>query len=71
MGCQKIEVVKGDVPWIIGREWMEEWGLVIDVRRREVRISKTGVQLNCRVDDKGHLREAERTVLEGKRVDKR
>ena len=40
----KTEVVEGDVLWIIGREWMEEWELVINVRCRE-REKEKGVRV--------------------------
>ena len=32
----KREVVEGDIPWLIGKDWMIENGLTIDINRREV-----------------------------------
>ena len=52
----RTEVVERDVPWIICQDWMEEWGMVIDVSNMEVKLRKMGIRVNCRVDSQGHMR---------------
>ena len=52
----RTEVVEGDFPWIIGRDWMEEWGLIIDVSNMEVELRKLGIRVKCTVDGRGHMR---------------
>ena len=46
-----MEVVEGEVPWIIGRDWMEEWGMVIDVSNMEVELRKLGIRVKCTAVD--------------------
>ena len=52
----RTEVVEGEVPWIIGQDWMEEWGMVIDVSNMEVELRKLGICVKCTVDGRGHMR---------------
>ena len=52
----KTEVVERDVPWIIGKDWMERWGMVIDVGNTEVKLGKLRVGVGCTIDDRGHMR---------------
>ena len=52
----KMEVVKGEIPWIIRKDWMEEWGMGMDLRKKEVRIGKTETRVKCREDTRGQMR---------------
>ena len=52
----RTEVVEREVPWIISRDWMEEWGMVIDVTNMEVELRKQGICMKCTVDGRGHMR---------------
>ena len=52
----RTEVVEGEVPWIIGQDWMEEWGMVINVGNTEVELRKLGICVKCTVDGWRHTR---------------
>ena len=52
----RTEVVEGEVPWIIGQDWMEEWGMVIDVSNKEVELRKLRIWVKCTVNGQGHMR---------------
>ena len=52
----KTEVMEGDSPWIIGKDWMIENELTIDTNRREVRLGENSKGLRWREGVKGHLR---------------
>ena len=52
----RTEVVEWEVPWIIGRDWMEEWEMVIEVNNMEVELRKLGIRVKYTVDVRGHIR---------------
>ena len=45
----RTKVGDGEVPWIIGWDWMEEWGMVIDVSNMEVELRKLKIWVKCTV----------------------
>src|SRR5215469_9827209 len=53
----KIRIVKGEIPWLLGRETMEQLGLVLDLNEEEI-FFKTikGSRIKCYTDKNGHLR---------------
>ena len=50
------EVVEGDVLWIIGMDWLEGWGMVMDMRKEELKIRKMEIRLNTERILKEHIR---------------
>ena len=51
----RMEVIEGDVPWIIGQEWMEEWGVMINMRK-EISFGKGETKVKWREDSKGYMK---------------
>src|SRR5678815_691114 len=52
----RTEVVRGDIPWLVGKETMERMDMRIDMRKKEIDIGvlqQKGVK--CRENRKGHL----------------
>ena len=47
----RTEVVEREVSWIIGRDWMEGWEMVIDVSNMEVELRKLGIGVKCTAVD--------------------
>ena len=43
------------ISWIIGKDFMEECRIVIDIRKKEVRIRKIETRLKCKEDSMGHM----------------
>lgn len=65
----KTTILKGDIPWLIGRETMENLKMVIDVGRNVVRCEALeGVEINVRKDERGHLKLALGRKLEKEEV---
>ena len=53
----KTEILKGDIPWLIGRETMENMDMVINVKKEKVKLGElNGMEAKIRIDNKGHLR---------------
>ena len=61
LGNQKVklrtEIIKGDIPWLIGRETMEKMGLIIDITKREICLRNVNnIRIKCQLDSKNHIR---------------
>ena len=53
----KTEILKGDIPWLIGRETMENMDMVNNVKKEKVKLGElNGMEAKIRIDNKGHLR---------------
>ena len=53
----KTEILKGDIPWLIGRETMENMDMVINVKKEKVKLGELNrMEAKIRIDNKGHLR---------------
>ena len=47
-------MVEGDIPWILGRNTMKDLGMVIDIKRGEVRLK--GERVECRSRNNDHVK---------------
>ena len=53
----KTEILQGDVPWLIGKKTMNRMGMVIDMKKDNVKIEVLGgMEISLREDKQGHLR---------------
>ena len=53
----KTEILKGDIPWLIGRETMEKMKMIIDVKEEKITLGDLeGIDTKVNIDSKGHLR---------------
>ena len=51
------EILQGDVPWLIGKKTMSRMGMVIDLKKENVKIGVFGgLEVNLKEDKQGHLR---------------
>ena len=51
----KTEMVEEDIHWIIGKDWMIEQGMTIDMERKEIRLREKYVGVKWREDERGHM----------------
>lgn len=53
----RTHIIKGSVPWLIGRETMSNLKMVINVEKNSIRCEAIGgLEMKVRKDDKGHMR---------------